>query len=451
MKKLLLLSLMSLGVAATTDLMAQQAKVDRNLIVEKDYSRPAKPAHMQPSAKKTRAGSRWYDPLVSTLDYRNGDTTGLDANSNSTFLWVDSTMRVRYTGTGGSYLGGIFLKSHAQIFDPFAKRFNDHTKLPAAYLGEMALRPTDGYTIDSVAVAGFYRRIATKPNVVDTLIVSVTYGNLSSSSNITSGGWTAAQAADLVNCYGTDTLWSGFVDYDWNTKGLKQAAGAANVITKKIILTQADSGGKYFVTNIGMNVPAANIAAMSVLFRSGDTWIPNVDTVADFNFFRAYYTEEIAGELALYEKRDWNSQQSLENDTTGWGSTYVPNYLYIGASGCSKTFTREQYWTLWKVSANTNGWVGTMDQYNKGIEANIYPNPAGSEATLSLNLTESAKNVSIEISNSLGQVIRTIPVGAVTAQNEKEVRLDLSGLSTGLYIYTISADGKKLSDKLMVK
>lgn len=449
MKKILLLSLMGLGVIATGELKAQKAnsKFDKNLTVSERFAAPAKPAYTKID-KKTRAGSRWYDLLDATLNYRNGDTTGLDMNTNSTFLWIDSTMRVRYSNGATTYLGGIYLKSNAQILDPFTKRFNDHTKVPG-YIGEMALRPTDAYTIDSVAVAGYYRK--TKQAIVDTLIISVAYGSLVTGSNIEGGGWTAASAASLVQCYSVDTLRSGFIDYNWSTNGIKQGASGGNVITKKVILSNSDTGGAYIATNIGLSVPAGNIAAMTYLFKSGDTWVPNVDTVPAFNFFRSYYTEEVAGELSLYEKRDFNSNQSLENDTTGWGSTYVPNFLYIGATGCSKTFTREQNWVLWKLSANTNGTVGTVDEFVKGIETEVFPNPAMDEVTFSIDLTESAKNVNIEIANSLGQVVKNVNVGAVSSNNGTKSTVKVSDLATGLYIYTINADGKKLSGKLMIK
>jgi hypothetical protein len=386
------------------------------------------------------------------LNYRNGDTTGLDANTNSLFLWSDSTMRVRYTYSNNTTaLGGIYMKTHSQVLDPWAPRFNNHVKVPA-YIGEIAIRPQDSYTIDSVAVAGFYRRLATKANVVDTLIISVAYGNLTSSSNIAiSVPLTAANAADIVasNCYNVDTMRINLFDYNFNTMGIQQVG--ANVITKKIPLFAADSGGKYFATNINMSVPAGNVAAMSYMFKSGDTWTPNVDSVSDYNFFRAYYTEEQLGELSMYEKRDYNSTHSLENDTTGWGTTFVPNYLYIGASGCSKTFSREQYWTLWKLTAATNGTVGTIDQFVAGYESNVYPNPASDNVTVELTLSESADNVGITFTNALGQVVKTQTIGRVQANIENKTTVNVNDLSSGVYFYTIHADGKKTTGKLMVK
>lgn len=454
MKKFLLSSLVGLSVLASGEAMAQtKVATERNTL--RDHVLPAKMINTKASMK-SRAGSRWYDPLDATLNYRNGDTTGLDANTGSTFLWVDSTMRVRYTyANNTTALGGIFLKSHAQILDPYAGRFNNHVKVPG-YIGEIALRPQDAYTIDSVGVAGFYRRLSSKANVVDTLIVSVTYGNLSGASNLP-GQYvlTAANAADVVasNCYNVDTMRVGALVHNPNTNGIQQTPGTgATVITKKIPLFPADSGGRYFFTNINLTVPAGgNLPAMSYVFKSGDTWIPNVDSVSDFNFFRAYYTEEQLGELAMYEKRDYNSTLSMETDTTGWGYDFVPNFFYIGASGCSKTFTREQYWTLWKLTAATNATVGTIDQFVAGNESKVYPNPASDKVTVELSLSETANNVNISFANALGQVVKTQTIGRVVANVENKTSVNVSDLASGIYFYTIHADGKKTTGKLMVK
>jgi hypothetical protein len=451
MKKFLLSSILGLSVLASSEAMAQTKSSAERTVARENFATPTKKIN----TSKTRAGSRWYDPLEATLNYRNGDTTGLDANTGTTFLWIDSTMRVRYTyANNTTALGGIFLKSHAQILDPWAARFNNHVKVPG-YIGQIAIRPQDAYTIDSVAVAGFYRRLSTKANIVDTLIVSVSYGNLSGASNLP-GQYvlTAANAADVVasNCYNVDTMRVGALVHNPLTNGIQQTPGTgANVITKKIPLFPADSGGRYFYTNINLSVPAGNLAAMSYVFKSGDTWIPNVDSVSDFNFFRAFYTEEQLGELAMYEKRDYNSTLSMETDTTGWGYDFVPNFFYIGASGCSKTFTREQYWTLWKLSTTTNGTVGTIDQFVAGNESNVYPNPASDNVTVELTLSESAENVGITFTNALGQVVKTQSIGRVQANIENKTTVNVNNLSSGVYFYTIHADGKKTTGKLMVK
>lgn len=451
MKKFLLSSILGLSVLVSSEAMAQTKSSAERTVARENFATPTKKINNS----KTRAGSRWYDPLEATLNYRNGDTTGLDANTGTTFLWIDSTMRVRYTyANNTTALGGIFLKSHAQILDPWAARFNNHVKVPG-YIGQIAIRPQDAYTIDSVAVAGFYRRLTTKANIVDTLIVSVTYGNLSGASNLP-GQYVlhTGNAADVVasNCYNVDTMRVGALVHNPFTNGIQQTPGTgANVITKKIPLFAADSGSRYFYTNINLSVPAGNLAAMSYVFKSGDTWIPNVDSVSDFNFFRAFYTEEQLGELAMYEKRDYNATLTMETDTTGWGYDFVPNYFYIGASGCSKTFTREQYWTLWKLSTNTNGTVGTIDQFVAGNESSVYPNPASDNVTVELTLSETADAVSIQFTNAMGQVVKSQSIGRVVANTSNKTTIQVNDLASGVYFYTINADGKKTTGKLMVK
>jgi flagellar hook assembly protein FlgD len=85
------------------------------------------------------------------------------------------------------------------------------------------------------------------------------------------------------------------------------------------------------------------------------------------------------------------------------------------------------------------------------ITSTVSPNPATSDVTFALNLKESAKNVTIEISNALGQVVKTTKVGSVAANSTSNTTISVADLSAGMYIYTINADGQKTSNKLMVK
>jgi hypothetical protein len=66
-------------------------------------------------------------------------------------------------------------------------------------------------------------------------------------------------------------------------------------------------------------------------------------------------------------------------------------------------------------------------------------------------LNNAAKNVSVELSNALGQVVRSIDMGNGQADYGYRANIDVKGLTSGLYIYTIIADGQKTSNKIMVK
>jgi Secretion system C-terminal sorting domain len=441
MKKILLVGLSLVSVSS----FAQFKNSDNKTLFENvkpNLKTMFKPGSGQPKA--TRANSRWYDPLISTLQFRNGDTTGLDNNTNNVFLWQDTTMLVRYsTSTGSTYLGGIYLKSMAQIFDPTALRFNS----PVFNAGELQVKKTDGFTVDSVAFAGFYRRLPSKNNIVDSLIVTVGYGTGSGSTSAVSNQYVLAgtNGASTIACYGTDSMTIGVLYYNFAKMGLD----GSNVIRKAIPLTAADSGGKYFQTNLNLVVPAGNKVAMSVDFKSGDTWIPKVDSISNFNSFRAFYTEEVANELQSYNKNDWNSTASLEGDTTGWGDQYVPNYFYIG-SACGKTFDREQYWSLYKITSGSTTFV-SIDDIKTQVAVNVSPNPATNYVMFDMNFANSFKSTSIQVTNMMGQVVKTATLGKVTANTSKKFKMNIDDLTSGLYIYTITADGKSQSGKLSIK
>jgi hypothetical protein len=445
MKKILL---GLLGAGLWAQVSAQQAKeVGAPLFDKKEGVRTnlVKPTNQ---GRATRAGSRWYDPLDASLVYFNGDTSGLDANTNSTFLWKDSTMRVRYSGAGGtSYLGGIYLKSAAQILDPFANRFNDYSKVPQ-YGGEMALKLTDAYTLDSIGVAGFYRRIATKASVVDSLILTVGYGNLTGGVSTigASYGITAANGGITVSCYLTDTMRIGALDYSFANLGL----AGNNVVRRAIPLRVADSGGQYFYAPVGLNVPAGNLVAMSVDFKSGDTWVPNVDSVADFNFFRLYYTEEVANTVQNFRKGDFNSTHSLETDTSGWGNSYVPNYLYIvGANNtCTGGFDREQYWTLWKLSSATaNNFVSVAELSAPKASIGLAPNPVTDNLEITLDVKKSTGTASFEIYTAQGQLVRNFTVNNLVAGAITKHNVDMANLAPGMYVATVTIDGVRVSNR----
>ena len=441
MKKILLLGI----VFGSFQVNAQNKAITR---VPFDNLKPNLKTLVKPgsNSKKTRSNSRWYDPLMASLYMINNDTTGLDANTYSTFLWKDSTMLVRYsTSGGGSYLGGIYLKSMAQILDPFSIKFNNNPS--ANYNGQMALTKADVYKVDSVAVAGFYRRIASKPNIVDSLIIHVGYGNLSGGTSAIGANYNinASNSTFIIGCYAVDTMRIGALDYNFNSMGL----AGTNVVRKAIPLTVADSGGNYFATDVNLAVPAGNLVAMSIDFKSGDTWIPNVDTVGNFNFFRAYATEENASSIQSYYKGDFNSNHSLDNDTTGWGNSYVPNYFYIGdgSSGCQAGFDREQYWTLWKLSSTSSNLNVGIKNVNIDYSVKAYPNPANDVLNFDLNISQNNSNGSINIYSLDGQIVKTLNLNNISKNGS--VKLDISSLNKGMYICEIQIEGKKMTSKFI--
>ncbi|MBK9017878.1 MAG: T9SS type A sorting domain-containing protein [Saprospiraceae bacterium] len=83
----------------------------------------------------------------------------------------------------------------------------------------------------------------------------------------------------------------------------------------------------------------------------------------------------------------------------------------------------------------------------KTVEFSLAPNPASSEVTFKLaELTES-QSVTFEIYNSIGQLLLRKDFGKVRYINE---RIDLDGLSNGLYIVSVKAGTERFEQKLVI-
>jgi hypothetical protein len=445
MKKILLFSIASFSAIS----MFAQQKNKSIMSVQKTETEsigkrtaPVMPNHTK---SKTRAASRWFD-VVDAKDKTTGTIFSDFANTvNTGLIWHDSTMKALYgNGAGGTVQSAIWLKGIGQVIDPAATDFNSTSNYP----GEIAFTRGKGYTVDSVGVIGIYDRNPSKPNVVDTLIVSV-----ANNSDIFT--WNERQAV-VVSNYNTDTI--KIADPAFNFS--KNAIDGTSTIIKKIPLTAASvndtiSGGwNYYETPVGVTVGAAgiNVAAVSVVFKSGDTWTPLVDSIGSgtnviYNRFRFVSFEEASGTFREYTKGDYNMSSIMQNDTTGWGDLFIPSFYYTGAD-----FGYEHHWLQWKLTCPTcAATVGINENEISFGKVSVFPNPATETANFSIYLENTAKEVTIEISNALGQVVKTTKVGSVAANSTSNTTISVADLSAGMYIYTINADGQKTSNKLMVK
>jgi hypothetical protein len=78
-----------------------------------------------------------------------------------------------------------------------------------------------------------------------------------------------------------------------------------------------------------------------------------------------------------------------------------------------------------------------------------YPNPAVTSTLIGINLQEPS-DVSIDIVSLTGRLIKTLDLGRTNA-GITNVSIDVSGLSSGVYYYTVSAGDEKITKKLIVR
>lgn len=394
------------------------------------------------SQKHTRGGARWYSQ-VEAVSLANGSDLTDASHTNINPLWEDSTITARYN-TGQA---PVWIKSIAQVLDPRAQIFND----PSVYPGEIAIGNNSSFSIDSVAIGFLYRRNPSKMAIVDTLLVSVSKGNTTPSDL---RFWYDKQGFIQSN-YNVDSIEVADPRFDFVTQTLKKDIGSL-AYTLKIPLNfePADTvfGGSYRTVSfpvVGLqNLPAKSIPVLTMNFISGDTWTPYVDSVSQLDAGKNYMLflsskENPPAGFRYYAKGDYNVSSIMRNDTSGWGEYYIPSYFFYSPS-------YEFHWIDWKLSCPTCWTVGTKE-VSLFNHINISPNPASNQISITVNLSEDAKNVTVEISNTLGQIVKKVDFGNTRANQTSGNIINISDLTQGIYIYTIRANGQSISNKLLVE
>jgi len=91
-----------------------------------------------------------------------------------------------------------------------------------------------------------------------------------------------------------------------------------------------------------------------------------------------------------------------------------------------------------------------LTDYNAESVTNsvVYPNPAKTNATLSINLKNNSA-VSIEIYNTIGQLMKTEKVQGQIGENN--INLDLNKLSSGIYMVTVKTGNAMSTKKLVIE
>ena len=91
--------------------------------------------------------------------------------------------------------------------------------------------------------------------------------------------------------------------------------------------------------------------------------------------------------------------------------------------------------------------TATLDAHTAGIALNVFPNPSRGQITVQLN-QKTGVAYKLRLSNIIGQEVRTIALKPELTS--AGLPLDLSDLPTGMYFYSLLADGKVTATKRLV-
>ncbi|MCH2224741.1 MAG: T9SS type A sorting domain-containing protein [Crocinitomicaceae bacterium] len=135
-----------------------------------------------------------------------------------------------------------------------------------------------------------------------------------------------------------------------------------------------------------------------------------------------------------------------ENPITLNGSVYWPlGFPTINVISPEDKVIKADLYDTWVANGGLSGMIDVVDDYFQAAEvnelslgkANVYPNPSTGELTLSL-ATTTAGEVTIEVSNLLGQVVSTSVATSIEGNNDYE--LNLTDLENGQYIVKLSSN-----------
>ena len=95
-------------------------------------------------------------------------------------------------------------------------------------------------------------------------------------------------------------------------------------------------------------------------------------------------------------------------------------------------------------------WTSTAEVNQDFISiSNNYPNPAREMTNVNMSLIEPA-NVTLEVSNLIGQKVKTINYGPY-AKGMHTISFNVADLESGIYIYTISTGKDAVAGKMIVE
>ena len=277
---------------------------------------------------------RWY----SYYDYLDYDWGGNIAWTPMA-IWNDTTsIQHYYSSSSGDYYFPEKFTSVGMSFAPRLSYWNNYGVFSDAII---KVGPTDVFTIDSVRLHGQYFRNLSKPSVKDTLRLAFVYGDGSPSSNLPVNTVSTSYSPYTVNYL------SMFYDSVKNKAG-KNTTGATPY-TQDIVLTNTDTAtffDRVYALTTPYSVPAGQIAATSLTFKTGDPSWTLGDTVEYLSramkygaFYPAIGLHYTSSGIAFPTPSSLDSNVGYFKRPTpaslGWNDKYIPTWSWYSSTSAS--------------------------------------------------------------------------------------------------------------------
>ncbi len=411
------------------------------------------PATTGTTAGKTTAGDpRWYN-WVDWL-YINDNT--IENNIQSPYIWHRSDILSIYGDENGNPTAdSVYFNSYGMVFDVVDNMqldYNDAGTFP----GVIAVRAANPYKVDSIMVAGTYLRNPHKRDIVDTLRIGFVYGDGTRQANLPVIG--------LINNTTGEESRTATLSYDTTTFAVAPGDSSTTaVLFKDVLLTWEDTAFTQFYVGLGANegqIPAGNLVGVSVTFKTGDNDYTIADTAflgegfyedrfVNFGIFRPHFYEQtVGGEVPAEENGNWNMGVSRFTPfTPTFDNYYTPSSAFGGAYSFD--------WPNMGIKVScatcplTDDITSVKNINNVSTVGEAFPNPANDQVSVPFTVKQTA-NVTVSLSNTMGQVIKTQDLGKFNANQAGKATFSVSDLSTGIYFYTVTANGQRTTKRLVV-
>lgn len=373
------------------------------------------------------------DASIELIDPGNaGGSFTLFINS----VFQDSTVQAVYSN--GTF--NVTTQKAGGIFDPKS----------TAHFGTNALTNFDPYTVDTVWIGGEYTMTST-PTTGDTLCVEIIYGPP------TAAWWQGlvitAQSESFRMPDNTTSLSSGNTSFSL-------APGTNKVVVKRVLtaldtFTDPNVNPDYpyiaVVPTLPISIPAGNIIGIEYTFipstpyAAGDIYFSSTGTATMNSFLGLIYEDANAGngDNFFYDASSWGISGDL-NNTSRYGLwPTAQNFL----NGSMLPYTEDGYLNDVSITATS---VGIHEASATGVELgqNI-PNPSNGTTVINYSLVDNA-TVTMNVYDVAGKLVMSVDKGQQSA-GKYRIDLNTSNLDAGVYFYTLNADGKQATRKMIVQ
>lgn len=418
-------------------------------------------------ARTTTTMGRWYDYADTFLNgaYQSGGCHGVPSTGSTLItFWSDTTAEFGYSD--GTY-GNNTWTSVGLVILPFDSYWNN-TMFAA---GQMAIRSTDAYAVDSIAAVGIYGRSYATPAkraVTDHIRFGLVHGNGTAATDLNIYFFTG-----MAN-YCVDTLryLQMFHDSLNNTAANSSGSTGFSEHTYSFPLVEADTStafyfAKPFALSPVFSVPAGSAVGAAVSFQSGDATYPTTgavprDTIqhSDGTFKYGSFLPQIvyngvggATPIIQFMEYAWPGDHTVGHfkregaGDAGWGGKYIPEWAWTTSSGPSALQIPR---VLFHLTCTTCPTIGTASLESNNVTAlksvKIYPNPSVSDLNIEFSLSQATK-ISASLSNVMGQVVATQDLGNVASG---KVTFNTANLANGVYFYEFLANGTRSTGHVVV-